>query len=415
MKALIHVNVILPNETGDFCIKNDYAILYEETIHRILPMSLWDGTAKEVLDVKGQYVSPGFINIHVHGCGGMDTMDEDPEALPVMARIQASMGVTSFLPTTMSYDIPRIHRAFHRIRECMEHPVPGGARILGCHMEGPYISPDHRGAQAETYIRRANAADLKGFERVVKLITLAPETLPDWSFAEYCQQRGILLSIGHTSASYEQAMEAVEHHGIRHFTHLFNAMTGFHHRNPGAVGAALDTGANCELIADNIHSHPAAQRLAWHAKGGRNIILITDSMRACGMGDGPSELGGQKVFVHGELATLEDGTIAGSVLKMNRAISIFRKNTGAPLPQVIETVTKTPAEELGIYGEIGSIEEGKQADFAIFDEGLDISASIISGKVAYQYRLYPTTELFDSSIDRRLIFANDFMQQRRLV
>jgi N-acetylglucosamine-6-phosphate deacetylase len=160
-------------------------------------------------------------------------------------------------------------------------------------------------------------------------------------------------------------------------------MTGFTHRAPGVVGAAFDTEANCEIIADNVHSHPAAQRLLYHAKGGKNIVLITDSLRACGLGDGPSELGGQEVFVKGELATLKDGTIAGSVATMNRCVKIFWENTGAELPQIIEMVTKTPAQELALYEEIGSLESGKRADIVIFDEEVRIHKTVIGGKVYY--------------------------------
>lgn len=383
MKAIIHGRLIVPGEKGDFVLRGDRVLLYDDRIRKLLPIEEWDGEAEEVLDAEGRYVSPGFLNIHVHGCGGKDTMDEADSALPRMCRSQAEMGVTGFLPTTMTYDMPRIHRAIQRIRNAMKEPRPEGARILGCHMEGPYISPAHKGAQAASSIRTANFEDLAGFEDVVKIITLAPEELSDWSFVERCQNAGIIPSIGHTSGDYEGTMAAIRDHGIHHVTHLFNAMTGFHHRNPGVVGAALDTDANCELIPDNIHSHPAAQRLVYHAKQGRNIILITDSLRACGMGDGPSELGGQRVWVKGERATLEDGTIAASVLRMNRGIAIFRENTGAPLPLVIEMVTRTPAEELGLYGELGSLEVGKRADVAIFDEEVNIFATIVAGRIAY--------------------------------
>ena len=157
-------------------------------------------------------------------------------------------------------------------------------------------------------------------------------------------------------------------------------MSPFSHRAPGVVGAAFDTEANCEIIADNVHSHPAAQRLLYHAKGGKHIVLITDSLRACGLGDGPSELGGQEVFVKGELATLKDGTIAGSVATMNRCVKIFWENTGAPLPQIIEMVTKTPATELSLYAERGSLEAGKRADIVIFDEAVSIKKTIIGGQ-----------------------------------
>ena len=380
MKALINARVIVPDYRGDFEIREGHGILYEEKIRRVFPMSEWRGDADEVMDAGGHYIAPGFINVHIHGCGGKDTMDEDEDAIPVMQKFQAAMGVTGFLPTTMTYDLPRIHRALVRIRAAMGAFQADGARVLGCHMEGPYISAAHRGAQAAEHIRVADYADFEGFEDVLKIITVAPEELPDREFARRCRQEGIILSIGHTSADYEQAMDAVEHQGIRRFTHLFNAMTGFHHRAPGAVGAALDTDATCELIADNVHTCPAAQRLVYHAKGGRNIILVTDSLRACGMGDGISELGGQRVWVRGELATLEDGTIAASVLSMNRAIAIFRENTGAPLSRVVEMATRIPAEELGIYGQVGSIESGKRADLVVFDDDIGIRETIVGGE-----------------------------------
>ena len=172
--------------------------------------------------------------------------------------------------------------------------------------------------------------------------------------------------------------------GIGRFTHLYDAMSAFHHRAPGAVGAAFDTDARVELITDNVHSCPAAQRLVWKVKGRGGILLITDSLRACGVGDGPSELGGQKVLVRGELATLEDGTIAGSVAAMNRCVRFFRENTGASVPEVVELVTKNPAEDLGLYDQLGSIAPGKRADFAIFDEEIRIFAAIVGGRCRWQ-------------------------------
>ena len=378
MKAIINGKVILPNAQGNFFIQENYTILFDEVIQKIIPEN--EIVAEEIVDVGGRYISPGFINIHIHGCGGKDTMDEEDDALKIMCKILVEHGVTSFLPTTMTYDIPKIHRAFERVRKFMNNPAEG-AKILGCHMEGPFISAKYKGAQAEKNICKADYKFVEGFEDVIKIITFAPEEISDWSFVEKCQAAGIILSIGHTAANYEQAMDAVENHKIKHFTHLFNAMTNFHHRKPGVVGAALDTDSICELITDNIHVSPAAQRIAYHAKQGKNIILITDSMRACGIGDGISELGGQKVFVKGALATLEDGTLVGSVIEMNRAVKNFWQNTKISLPEVVELVTKNPAQELNLYRKIGSIEIGKQADFAIFDNELNIFASVVSGKI----------------------------------
>ena len=382
MLAIINGKCILPDEQGDFTIQTGKVILCEgERIKGIVSDSEAAAMAiEETIDAKGGYVSPGFLNVHIHGCDGMDTMDDEEMALPRMSRLQAKTGVTGFLPTTMTCAWEDVAKAFAHIRHYQQQP-PEGARILGAHMEGPFISPAKKGAQAECNIRPADFELVEPWQDVVRIITLAPEELPDYRFVELCEEVGITVSIGHTAADYETVMEAVIKHGVHHITHLYNAMTPFHHRNPGVVGAALDSTANCEIIADNVHSHPAAQRLLYHAKGGKNIILITDSLRACGVGDGPSELGGQKVFVKGELATLEDGTIAGSVATMNRCIKIFWENTGAPLAQVIEMVTKTPAMELNLYEELGSLELGKRADVVIFDEEVNIKQTIIGGKL----------------------------------
>ena len=386
MKAIINGTVILPDEQGDFRAAEDMAILYGETIDRILPMSEFQQTAdvEMVYDAEGSYVSPGFINVHVHGCVGYDAMDDDARALPAMQAFQAATGVTSFYPTTMTYDFPTIYRALDRVRQAMGHQAKG-ARIAGCHMEGPFINPAFKGAQAEKNIVRADFAAIEPYQDIVKLITLAPEMLEgDYRFLDQCKEAGIIVSCGHSAADYDTAVDVIVHHHAGHITHLFNAMTGLHHRRPGLVGAALDTTANCELIADNVHSHPAAQRIVYHAKQGRHIILITDSMRACGLADGESELGGQKVFVKGTHATLADGTIAGSVLRMNDAVSIFAENTGAALPEVIEMVTRTPAEELGTYNHTGSLTAGKLADITILDRDLSVRATIVSGQMVYQ-------------------------------
>ncbi len=378
MKAVIHGRLILPDENGNFCITENHALLYEKKIREILPMEKFrPEMAEEISDAEGQYVSPGFLNVHIHGCMGFDTMDPTEDAIPAMRRFQAQTGVTALLPTTMTYDMPRIHQALERIRS--EMGKSGGARVLGAHMEGPFISTVQKGAQDAKYIRKADFSCLEGYEDVVRILTVAPEEVGNPLFVERCRNAGILLSIGHSAADYETAMDAIEHRGMRHITHLYNAQTGFHHRRPGIVGAAFDTDANCELIADNVHTSPTAQRLVWHAKQGKHIILITDSLRACGLGDGPSELGGQAVTVKGTLATLADGTIAGSVLKMNDGLRIFHENTGANISQVVELATKIPAKELGCYDRLGSLEQGKEADFTVFDEKFRIQRTVIGG------------------------------------
>ena len=388
-KAIIHGRLIVPDESkqGDFAEKEGTVLFYNEKIGAIVPASeAAEGLREcaEVLDAAGKYVAPGFLNVHIHGCGGSDAMDGAPASLAVMQEMQARSGVTGFLPTTMTCAREDIARALDAVREAMHGSNARGARVLGAHLEGPFINPIYKGAQAEKHIIPADFSLLAPYRDVVKIATFAPEMLRGgWSFARKCRDAGIVLSIGHSAADYDVAREAIVRHGISHITHAFNAMAPLHHRKPGILGAAMESGVNCELITDNVHVHPAMQRLLWQAKGGQHVILITDSLRPTGLGDGPSELGGQEIFVKGTRATLADGTLAGSVLLMDAAIRNFRQNTGAALPDVIACVTKTPAEDLGIYKECGSLEPGKRADIAILDDDLQIAATIVGGRTVY--------------------------------
>lgn len=405
MKAIVHGRLILPDENDDFVIADGKALVYDETgIQAIVDPEVYNQKygnipMEDVIDADGAYVSPGFLNVHIHGCGGADTMDKEGDTFDILRDEQAAMGVTGFLPTTMTCPWNEIAGALTRIRAAMQQHGRG-ADILGAHMEGPFISPAEKGSQEETNILPADFSKLAPFADVVRLVTLAPEELPlrdtaavhgmgtapeehDWSFLEQCERAGIIVSIGHTAATYEMAAAAVREHGVHHFTHLFNAMTGLHHRRPGTVGAALDTDARVELICDNIHIAPAVQRLVWRLKGPAGLILVTDSMRACGLGDGTYEFGGHEVTVRDERALLADGTIAASIATLNHCIQRFQANTGAPIEQVIETVTKTPAKDLGLYAERGSLAPGKRADITIFDQQVEILHTIVGGVPAY--------------------------------
>lgn len=381
MKAIVNGRAILTGKRGKFYTQKDTHILFDKNIEKIfvgeIPAEISNLSPKNITDAKNKYVSPGFINMHVHGALGADTMDETDDSLKIFAKAEVSMGVTSFLPTTMSYDIPRVQRAFERIKKAMLNNS-GGAKILGANMEGPYIAKTRAGAQDAKYIKQAEFSDIADFTDIVKIITLAPETVED-DFIEKAKKCGVILSIGHSDATYEEAFDAIKKGKVSHITHLYNAMTPFHHRKPGIVGAAFDTEATAELIADNVHSSPMAQRLAHKMKGIEKIILITDSMRAACLGDGMSELGGQKVTVRGNLATLENGAIAGSVAKMNDVIRIFKENTGVKTEEAVEAATKNPAKLLKMYDKIGSIEIHKSADFAVFDDEFKIFMTVVDG------------------------------------
>lgn len=387
MKAILGGRLIVPDTNGEFYEISGHALLYEQKIARIVrsaEISADERASFEtVIDANGNYVAPGFINVHIHGAMGCDAMDDEEGAVPSIARHQASTGVTSFLPTTMTSPMPKINRALSRIRDAMGRDT-GGARVLGAHMEGPFINSTACGAQDAAHILPADFSLFEPFLDVVKLITVAPETTPGSSFfIRACKEKGVVVSVGHSAADYDTALRLFSKEGVDHVTHLFNGMPAFHHRTPGLVGAALESGADCELIADNIHSHPMAHRLLWNMKQGKHIVLITDSMRATGLGDGESELGGQKVFVKNGEARLTDGSLAGSVLTMDRAVANFEKNTACGIPAAVACATRNAAESIGLGKGIGSLEPGKQADITIFDEKIQIKKTIVGGKIVF--------------------------------
>ncbi len=387
MKAILGGRLIVPDADGDFCEISGHALLYEKKIARIVSESELSADERKgfetIIDAGGGYVAPGFINVHIHGAMGCDAMDDDGDAVPSMARHQASTGVTSFLPTTMTCPMPKIDHALSRIREAMGRDTDG-ARVLGAHMEGPFISSAACGAQDAAHILPADFSLIEPFLDVVKLITVAPEATPDNGFfIRACREKGVVVSVGHSAADYDTAFRLFTEEGVGHVTHLFNGMPAFHHRTPGLVGAALESDVYCELIVDNIHSHPMAHRLLWSMKQGKHIVLITDSMRATGLGDGESELGGQKVFVKNGEARLADGSLAGSVLTMDRAVANFAKNTACGIPSAVACATRNAAESIGMEKEIGSLEPGKRADVTIFDEQMQIKKTIVDGEIVF--------------------------------
>ncbi len=373
MMTLINGRLILPDSNGNFKICAGSALNFDEKIISVgKPIE-----GAEIIDAENNFVSPGFINIHIHGAAGFDTMDENINALKNFAEFLPSTGVTSFLPTTMTMPLEKIYRALKRIR--IGKNFSQGAKILGANMEGGFISKKFKGAQAEENIIRADFSLIKNFFDVIKIITVAPEEI-DFDFIDRCREKNIIVSIGHSAATYEIAMAAIAR-GANHITHLFNAQSGLHHRKPGVVGAAFDSSAIVELIADNVHVCPAAQRIVAKVKPRSEIILITDSLRACGLGDGLSELGGQKVFVKGNVATLEDGTLAGSVATLNNVLKNFCENTSTDIAAGVELVTKNPAVELGIFDKTGSLEVGKAADITIFDDDFNIKKTFVNGNL----------------------------------
>lgn len=329
------------------------------------------------VDCAGSYtVVPGFVDVHIHGCAGADTCDATREALEAMAAFLLAHGVTSFCPTTMTTSRETIQAALLAAKDMMDHPMEGGARVVGVNMEGPFIAKERKGAQKEEDIL---PPDFPLFQRfyeesggIVRLVDVAPEQPGGLDFVEKASQL-CTVSIAHTNADYDQAKAAFDK-GVTHATHLFNAMSGLHHRKPGVVGAVFDDSrVRGELICDGFHIHPAVLRAAFRLLGDRALI-VSDSMRANGMPEGEAfDLGGQMVTVHQGKALLPDGTIAGSVTNLHQEIKNL-VSFGVPFEQAVKAATLLPARAIGLDGEIGSIAPGKRADLVVLDENLDIAA-----------------------------------------
>ena len=335
----------------------------------------------EVIDAKGAYVSSGFIDLHIHGSGGADVMDATPEAIETLSQTLLQTGTTSFLATTMTMSQKDIEAALENVRRVREHVK--GAAVIGVHLEGPFINPAKHGAQDEQYVQLPTMAWVDAYADVIRMITLAPEVEGGMAFVKACRERhgNMILSIGHSEATYAQSMEAFDA-GVSHVTHLFNAMPPYHHREPGIVGACFDSHTvTCDVIADLVHTHPHHLRLGHRMKAGA-LVLITDAMRAGCMKSGQYDLGGRKVDVSGGKALLDDGTLAGSVLRMNEALRNMVQVTDMTLPEAVWSATWLPAKKLGIRK--GELTVGYDADMVIFDEDFSIISTIVAGKVLYQ-------------------------------
>ena len=370
--AIINGKIVLPTT-----VAHDKVLIFEHG--KIAAISSELPKDARIIDAGGNFVAPGFIDVHIHGSMGADTMDEDPSSIQIIAEGIAKYGVTSFLPTTMTMSMEDIHRSLENVRHWMGQTIKG-AKVLGAHMEGPYINVKYKGAQNPEYIVAPDFKDVQTYKDVIKLMTYAPEMDEGLRFTKEVKSKTeIALSLGHTDATFDQAMEAI-HCGCSHITHLFSAQTPLHHRDPGVVGAALMTDVFTEVIADKIHINPHIFQFVLDNKGTDRVVLITDSMRAGCMKDGRYDLGGQEVMVKDGAARLSSGVLAGSVLTLNLAVKNFYEHTKATLSEAIHFASLNPAKSIGVDAYKGSLEVGKDADIIILDKDFICLLGISEGR-----------------------------------
>lgn len=330
---------------------------------KILPQEV----PEDAIDLEGAYVIPGLVDVHNHGNSGKDFSDGDYEGLKIMAGYLGRNGVTSFAPASMTLPYEVLSKAFATARQLKDAAPEGCARLMGIQMEGPFFSEKKKGAQNAAYLRNPDFEAFQALEEgcggLVRIVDVAPELPGSVEFIRKAKEL-CTVSVAHTDATYDDAKAAFDA-GATHVTHLYNAMPGIHHRKPGVIPAAAENEAvRAELICDGLHVHPASVRFAFRAFGPERMVLISDALRCCGMPDGEYELGGQQVFLSGGVARLADGTIAGSATNlfdcMVKAISF-----GIAPEDAIRAATWNPACAIGAEKEVGSIAEGKLADFVV--------------------------------------------------
>ena len=376
MKCIINGRIIMP----DGVLENK-AIIFDSEIKEIADQVGLDTSSYEVIDANGKYVAPGLIDMHIHGYLGADASDGDEDGIRKMAAGIIKNGVTAWCPTTMTVSMAEITKAFDTVRAVKNSGEYYGARILGVNSEGPFINSKKKGAQAEEHILRPDADFIIANSDIVKLFTVAPEVDGALECIEkVTKNTNVLISMGHTDATYEEAIAGVEA-GVRHTTHLFNAMTALSHRSPGVSGAALsDSRVSAELIADTFHVNRGLFNMVAKAKGDK-LCLITDCIRAGGMEDGDYTLGGQPVHKEGIKCLMDDGTIAGSVLELNAAVRNLYENSDLEIYEAVNAASLNIAKALGEDKEIGSLEVGKRADIIIVDEKFNVEKVILGGEV----------------------------------
>lgn len=386
-KRILKGNVVLADRT----VKGGFVRIEGDKVAGIHTLQQEvDLAGAEFTDYGDAFITPGLIDLHLHGALEKDVMDCQRESLEQIAIHQARCGVTGFLGSTMSAPIDSVLEAVEVIRRTARSQARRRmpSELLGIHIEGPFLSKQRKGAQDPAYIMEMKESDVNRLTKAIQglkvIISLAPEVDDNLSFIPKLKESDFVVAIGHSNASYEQALQSFKE-GISHATHLFNAMSGFNHREPGVVGAVLDSDdVSAELIADGVHLHPVALRLAVARKGTENLCLVTDSLKAAGAGDGYYQWGNMEIDVKWPKAVIKDtDVLAGSVLTLNQALKNMIDWTGVSVSQAVNMASLNPAQVLGLEGEIGSIQTGKTANLAVLDQRFEVIETILCGRSVY--------------------------------
>jgi N-acetylglucosamine-6-phosphate deacetylase len=380
--ALIGGKIVTP-----FRIVNNGVIVIEDGVISELGKSdvaIPDGC--EVYDVSGRTITPGFVDLLVHGGGGNGFADENDESIGKVSEYFLKNGSTTVLGSLFAKPYQHLLDDLSRLAKyILENP---NSNIYGIHMEGPYLNPELKGAMNENYLWKPTVESWEAMweasQGLIKIMTIAPELPGAIEVMRAAAKKGVVLSIGHSMASYDEIELAIDN-GAAHVTHIFNAMRPFHHRHPGVIlGALLKNELKIELIADKLHVHPAVMELLLKLKGASGIILITDSIRAGGMHEGEYEFADQKVYMKDQKAFLEDGTLAGSTLTLNMAIRNLVETANAKLTEAVRMASLNGAKVLNIENRKGILAVGKVADIAVMNENYEVEMTIIKGIIGYK-------------------------------
>jgi N-acetylglucosamine-6-phosphate deacetylase len=397
MIVLAGGDLVLPNHiipTGSLVVDGAH-------ISAVASQSSVDPVGARVIDVRGMYVLPGFVDVHVHGVEGIDTLDGGDAVGSIAARLPR-YGVTAFCPTTVACDPQMLGAVLREIQQLRAQSPGAGARVLPAHLESNFINPDYKGAQPAACLRQPLAAKqspdamsggtfsgadileaIAAARPEVGIVTLAPELPGGIDLVRDLVAAGHRVSLGHSGADFETSIAAIDA-GARHATHLFNRMTPVTHRAPGLAGAVLArSDVAAELICDGVHVHPAIGQMAIAAKGVDRMMAITDGTSCAGLGVGATaRLGGRTICVRDSAAVLEDGTLAGSTLTMDRAFRNLATMFGRTIVEAATLCSTTPARELGLAG-LGMISEGYRADLVVLDRSFNVVHTLIDGQVVF--------------------------------